>query len=94
MWKNYSSNNPLLDPSYVDAKLWAKTRSLFPEEVEKRLQGETVDIPDKELDFSYVQSRQHYGQGELRKEYEREVSCSRVVVAMVGAISCMLLIAM
>ena len=64
--------------SYVDSKLWDKTRRLFPDEVAKRLQGESVDIPDKELDFSYVQSRQHYGQGELRKEYELEVSLDHV----------------
>ena len=54
--------------------MWRKTRDLFPEEVTKRLQGESVDIPDRELDFSYVQSRQHYGDGELRKEYEIEVN--------------------
>ena len=59
--------------SYIDVKLWEKTKALFPDEVTKRLQGESVDIPDKELDFSYVQSRQHYSQGELRKEYELEV---------------------
>ena len=63
--------------SYVDAELWEKTRDLFPEEVTKRLQGESVDIPDRELDFSYVQSRQHYGDGELRKEYEMEVNTAR-----------------
>ena len=59
--------------SYVDIALWEKTRRSFPEEVNKRLSGESIEIPDRELDFSYVQSRQHYGQGELRHEYEQEV---------------------
>jgi len=65
------------DKSYIDAALWDKTQRLFPEEVKLRQEGESVDIPDKELDFSYVQSRQHYGDGELRKEYEQEQARQR-----------------
>ena len=40
--------------------------------MKQRIGGESIEIPDKELDFSYVQSRQHYGDGELRLEYEKE----------------------